>query len=695
MSARRAGAALLLLTLALGSAPDVRAQAGAPTSNRRDVPAASAAPLLREAEKAIRLRDPKRAVALWERAAGMGDPEAEYRLGNAYRSGVGVDKDDAKAAEWYRRAADKRHADAQFALGSLYQYGRGVPADRDRALRLFGAAAKAGHAEAKRRLATFGETGSIVVASGSARLAAAATDPVHALAQAVRDTDLGAAREALARGAAVDGPLDASYPMPLLVEAVRRDAREIVSLLLAHHADPNAALPTGETVLVHAVREASPTVVQALLRAGARPDARLPGGSTALHEAARLGRIDVASDLLAGGASAAVVTNEGVSAAEIARRFGHARLASLLRQKGAPSPRTGADMALRGGTDAPARAAREAKPGELPPVVEAGRRGDVELIRKLLAAGSAVDVVDPDGDRALGRAAEGGHADAVRLLLASGAAVDMADGQGRTPLLRAAAARGTGADAAFAALLAAGADPNARDRRNRGIAYHLAESATPGKVEALQSRAVQADSGDLTEAITRAAVAERPESLKALLALSGDPRLRTPALCGALAGGRTEAIETLLAHGADANATCEDGGRPLIAAARGGDETLVRRLLAAGADASAASRAGDTALIAAASRGHVEVVQRLLEAGAPVDQRGEHKLTALMAGAANGHVEVVDRLLRAGANARNRDDAAQRATDLARAAGHDAVVERLRGGSESSWGAWMGSSERP
>src|SRR5690606_10621479 len=157
------------------------------------------------------------------------------------------------------------------------------------------------------------------------------------------------------------------------------------------------------------------------------------------------------------------------------------RLASLLRRKGAPTPRTGADMALRGGSDAPARAAREAKPGELPPIVEAGRRGDVELIRKLLAAGSAVDVVDPDGDRALGRAADGGHAEAVRLLLASGAPVDAADAQGRTALLRAAAARGAGADAALAALLEAGADPGARDRRGRGLAYHLAESATPGK----------------------------------------------------------------------------------------------------------------------------------------------------------------------------------------------------------------------
>lgn len=674
----------------------VRAQATPGAAAPARVPVASAKPLLLEADKAIRLRDPKRAVALWEQAAKLGDPEAEYHLGNAHRTGVGVEKDYARAARWYELAAQKRNANAQFALGSLYQYGRGVPVDRNRAMELFREAARAGHAEARSRLATFGRTRSVVAASGSARVAAGSGDVGQALAQAVRTSDLGAARDALARGASVVGPRDEQFPDPPLLDAIRRDAREIVELLLAHKADPNTPLESGETLLVHAVRVARPAIVQALLRAGARPDERLPNGSTALHEAARLGRIDVASDLLAGGASAKLVLDDGTSAADVARRFGHDRLATLLLQKGASSAlASGADMAVRVGREAPTRAARGARPGELPAMVEAGRRGDVELIRKLLAAGNAVDVVDGEGDRALGRAAEGGHAAAVASLLASGADANAPDAQGATPLLRAAASTAPGAEAAVKSLLDAGADPNVRDGKGRGIAYYLAESATRAKVEALQAKAVSARNDELADAIVHAAAANQREGLEALLSLSSDPKVGTPALCGALTSGRSEAVEILLTRGVDASAPCEDGSRPLVVAARVGTESLVRRLLAAGADPSAASRSGDTPLIASASRGHAAVVKILLESGAVVDQRGETRLTALMAASANGHLEVVDILLAAGANPLNRDDSSRRAADLAKSAGHADVVERLRAGSGSSWRSWVGSSSTP
>lgn len=687
------------LSLALASTTVGPSAAGAQSAGndraRSDIPAGFNPALLRDAEKAIRLRNPKRAVELWRQAAKLGDPEAEYHLGNAYRNGAGVEKDPAQAVRWYQQAAAKRHPDAQFALGSLYEYGRGVPTDRQRAIDLYREAARAGHSEAKRRLASFGPAANAASGGGSGQPTTKGLDPNHALAQAVHAGDLSAARDALARGASAAGPRDERFPEPLLREAIRRDSRDLVVLLLEHHADPNAPLDSGETLLVQAVREASAPVVQALLRAGARPDERLPNGSTALHEAARVGKIDVASDLLAGGASAKIVLEDGTSAAEIARRFGHDRLASLLRQKGAPA-RSGPDITTRGAGSAPAAAAtsNSNRPGELPPIVEAGRRGDVELIRKRLAAGDSVDLRDAEGESALGRAAEGGHVEAVALLLASRADANASDEQGRTPLLRAAASRAAGSDPIVESLLRAGADPNARDRRARGIAYYLAESATRRKVEALQAKGTSWTVADLTDAVARAAAAERSESLSALLSLSDDPKIRSRALCDALEAGRAQIAQTLLESGADASAACEDGARPLIAAARSGDDALVGRLLAAGADPAAASRSGDTALIAAASRGHVAVVRRLLAAGAAVDQRGEHKSTALMAASANGHLAVVEPLLAAGANPLHRDESSHRAADLAEAAGHPDVVARLRN-TGTGWRSWVGGSEKP
>ena len=51
-------------------------------------------------------RDPKQAVAYFEKAAAQGLAPAEYRLGSAYEKGVGVDRDPSLAMAWYNKAAD-------------------------------------------------------------------------------------------------------------------------------------------------------------------------------------------------------------------------------------------------------------------------------------------------------------------------------------------------------------------------------------------------------------------------------------------------------------------------------------------------------------------------------------------------------------------------------------------------------------
>ena len=60
-------------------------------------------------------------------AAEAGQHPAEYRLGVAYRDGLGVVQDPAKAAEWFQRAADGCYAPAQDALGVAFETAAGVP----------------------------------------------------------------------------------------------------------------------------------------------------------------------------------------------------------------------------------------------------------------------------------------------------------------------------------------------------------------------------------------------------------------------------------------------------------------------------------------------------------------------------------------------------------------------------------------
>lgn len=58
-----------------------------------------------------------------------GDPTAQFYLGEMYRFGHGLKKDEAKAANWYKKSAVNGSSDAQYALGMMYAYGIGLSAD--------------------------------------------------------------------------------------------------------------------------------------------------------------------------------------------------------------------------------------------------------------------------------------------------------------------------------------------------------------------------------------------------------------------------------------------------------------------------------------------------------------------------------------------------------------------------------------
>jgi TPR repeat protein len=94
----------------------------------------------------------EKALAELRKAAELGHPEAQYKLGLAYELGRGTTKNRAEAVKWHQAAGEQTQPDAQYRLGRMYDKGRGVEKDKLEAGRWYRLAAAQGQKEAKRRL---------------------------------------------------------------------------------------------------------------------------------------------------------------------------------------------------------------------------------------------------------------------------------------------------------------------------------------------------------------------------------------------------------------------------------------------------------------------------------------------------------------------------------------------------------------
>ncbi len=107
--------------------------------------------------------------------------------------------------------------------------------------------------------------------------------------------------------------------------------------------------------------------------------------------------------------------------------------------------------------------------------------------------------------------------------------------------------------------------------------------------------------------------------------------------------GRVNAIDELLAAGADVNqARTTDARTPLFAAAMNGHFTVVTKLIAAGVDVNKAEMTeGVTPLWMAAQNGHTAIVSKLLQHGADKSIRGFQDRTPLEQAQLQNHAAVV------------------------------------------------------
>lgn len=128
-------------------------------------------------------QDLKMAAYWFEKAAGAGDPGAQFEIAYLYETGVGVDKNPERAAHWYQLAASSGMLLAKVNLGIAYLWGAGVPKNEGLAFALISEAATQGSGRAACYLGDFYAFGIGVPQSNSKaeqwyRIGARRRDPI-------------------------------------------------------------------------------------------------------------------------------------------------------------------------------------------------------------------------------------------------------------------------------------------------------------------------------------------------------------------------------------------------------------------------------------------------------------------------------------------------------------------------------------
>ena len=181
--------------------------------------------------------------------------------------------------------------------------------------------------------------------------------------------------------------------------------------------------------------------------------------------------------------------------------------------------------------------------------------------------------------------------------------------------------------------------------------------------------AISEGAQDLGSKLIDTARTQDSEGVRKLLAAGADPNAKDKsgrtALMEAAFGGYTETLHILLEKGAEVNAQDTVGWSALMRAAFSRRNESIRLLLEKGADVKAKDKEGRTALFWAATSGHTDTVRLLNAKGARVNVKDAHGWTPLMSAADLGYVDTVRELLAKGADPTVKDRDGNTAKSLA------------------------------
>ena len=639
-------------------------------------------PSMAEIEKLIRLRDYPQAASDLENLAGIGNPEAQYRLASLYRAGKGVSKDLGKATELHYQSALTGYADAQYSYGQLVEKADNAPESLNEAIDWYQKAAAQGHELAVLKLKQLEEY-------------IAAQDPGISRADifaAIQRNDVVLINSLINMGANLNltDPLGNSTVMAALLAGWP----QLANTLLDHTNHPAQINSLGFRPMHVATIRGYGTIVSALLEEGVNIDQTDVRGNTSLILAAKNQQTDMLRLLLDRGANYAITTRKKLTAIDFVfgadYPAGQALLASYgigpgTKGSGTVDPlivdieaTTQVSAASRLDQFKAAVAQHGSRYDGWPLLNIAIELGEVEILPQIIAQQPDLDATDPDGNSALHVAARKGDAVTLGQLLTHGVNVNATNAAGETSLYLAVE---SASPESVSVLLENKADPAVATKRKvtpleAAIQNDQAEIATLlltsqasyAGVHRVLLLAIQRNMEDLSIRLIK-----RDSKLASL-----DDKGRS-ALWYSADGGLEQTSAALIASGKiDLNSKDSRGHSALAQAVRNGHTAIVRMLIDQGADIDIRTNAGNTLLMLAILEKNSDIAQLLLTQAIDINARNNVGDTALMLAAGSAQNEILEKLIDAGADMQLRNEEDLNAFQIANNSGHQKTAEIIR-----------------